>query len=108
MKTQNSKTSVAESSEAKSPAFDMTTLTPDLSVEALNIIIQECLKLKKAKSSTKQAINQGVGAFVKNLILEGHANKDILKMVHEHYGNENTTYQCVAWYRNDMKNKGII
>lgn len=47
--------------------------------------------------------NVGVGQFVRKLIAEGMANKDILKVVHEQYGNTNTTYACVAWYRNKMK-----
>lgn len=47
--------------------------------------------------------NQGVGQFVRKLIAEGMSNKDILKVVHEAYGNTQTTYACVAWYRNKMK-----
>lgn len=47
--------------------------------------------------------NVGVGQFVRKLIADGMANKDILKIVHEQYGNKNTTYACVAWYRNKTK-----
>lgn len=47
--------------------------------------------------------NVGVGLFIRKLIADGMANKDILKIVHEQYGNKNTTYACVAWYRNKMK-----
>jgi len=47
--------------------------------------------------------NVGVGQFIRKLISDGMANKDILKVVHEQYGNTNTTYACVAWYRNKMK-----
>lgn len=47
--------------------------------------------------------NVGVGQFIRKLIGDGMANKDILKVVHEQYGNKNTTYACVAWYRNKMK-----
>lgn len=50
--------------------------------------------------------NDGVGIFIRNLINEGLSNKDILKIVHEQYGNKNTTYACVAWYRNKMKKSG--
>ena len=51
--------------------------------------------------------NQGVGAFVRRLIGEGMSNKDILKLVHEQYGNQNTTYACIAWYRNKMKKAAV-
>lgn len=47
--------------------------------------------------------NQGVGQFVRKLISQGMSNKDILKEVHDAYGNTQTTYACVAWYRNKMK-----
>ena len=47
--------------------------------------------------------NQGVGQFVRKLIAQGMSNKDILKEVHDAYGNNQTTYACVAWYRNKMK-----
>lgn len=56
----------------------------------------------------KSEKNDGVGIFIKNLINDGLSNKDILKIVHEQYGNKNTTYACVAWYRNKMKKTGAV
>lgn len=56
----------------------------------------------------KQEKNQGVGTMVKQLILEGLSNKDILVKLEEMYGNKNTTYACVAWYRNKMKQTGVV
>jgi hypothetical protein len=50
----------------------------------------------------KKAINKGVGDFIRSYILEGLSNTEILPKVHAHYGNTNTTYACVAWYRNKM------
>lgn len=52
--------------------------------------------------------NEGVGQFIRKLISEGLSNKDILNIVHEQYGNKNTTYACVAWYRNKMKKAGSV
>lgn len=54
------------------------------------------------KSSTK---NEGVWANVKILFEQGLSNKDAHKKICELYGNTNTTYACVAWYRNKF-NKG--
>ena len=51
--------------------------------------------------------NIGVGQLVRKLIADGMLNKDILKVVHEQYGNTNTTYACVAWYRNKMKKNAV-
>ena len=58
---------------------------------------------KPAAPAVKVEKNQGVGQFVRRLIAEGMSNKDILKEVHDAYGNTQTTYACVAWYRNKMK-----
>lgn len=52
--------------------------------------------------------NVGVGTFIKNLITEGLGNKEILAIVHEQYGNAQTTYACVAWYRNKMKKTSAV
>jgi hypothetical protein len=53
-------------------------------------------------------MNTGVGDFIRECITSGLKNVDILKLVAEKYTNNNTTYACVAWYRNDMKKKGLI
>jgi hypothetical protein len=52
--------------------------------------------------------NEGVGQFIRKLIAEGLGNKEVLKIVHEQYGNKNTTYACVAWYRNKMNKAGVV
>ena len=59
-------------------------------------------------SNYKPPMNVGVGEFIRQCILSGLKNVDILKLVEEKYTNNNTTYACVAWYRNDMKKKGLI
>ena len=58
--------------------------------------------------ASKSEKNEGVGQFVRKLIGEGLSNKAILEIVHEQYGNKNTTYACVAWYRNKMKKAGQV
>lgn len=52
------------------------------------------------KSSTK---NEGVWLNVKMLLEQGLTNKEILVKLEELYGNTNTTYACVAWYRNKWR-----
>lgn len=52
--------------------------------------------------------NEGVGQFIRKLIAEGLGNKEVLKIVHEQYDNKNTTYACVAWYRNKMNKAGVV
>lgn len=64
------------------------------------------VKVEEDKVVVKQDKNEGVGQFIRKLIGEGLGNKQILEIVHEQYGNKNTTYACVAWYRNKMKKAG--
>lgn len=72
------------------------------------MLSQEVKPLDEVKVEDKPVVtstekNIGVGQLVRKLIADGMLNKDILKVVHEQYGNTNTTYACVAWYRNKMK-----
>ena len=91
-----------------SPAQELyalySTLEPEDQAAFRGLLVQEA----KTKAKAKTGKNEGVGDMVKELILDGWSNKEILVQVHEHYGNTNTTYGCVAWYRNDMKSKGLI
>jgi len=65
------------------------------------VVTTEIVEVPKVKK------NQGVGIFVKNLISEGLSNKDIMVILNDQYGPDNTTtYACVAWYRNKMKKAG--
>ena len=75
-----------------------------------SMLQQEVKPLEEVKEEVKAKVekNQGVGAFVRKLIAEGLTNTAILKIVHEQYGNTNTTYACVAWYRNKMKKAGVV
>lgn len=58
------------------------------------------------KSSTK---NEGVWLNVKRILEESggtKTNKEIVAEIHELYGNTNTSYACIAWYRNKWKKDG--
>jgi hypothetical protein len=52
--------------------------------------------------------NIGVGKMVKDLILNGYSNGEIVKMVAAHYGNDRTTSGNVSWYRGVMRKAGEI
>ncbi len=45
------------------------------------------------------AKNEGVWNNVKMLFDQGKTNKEVLAEIHEMYGNSNTSYACIAWYR---------
>jgi len=52
--------------------------------------------------------NVGVGDFVREKIFEGLSNNEIVDECKLKYGNEQTTYNCVVWYRNKMKKEGLV
>jgi hypothetical protein len=95
-----------EQAEQLVEVAEMVSASPLLS-QALAQIASET-KVVEVVEKPKAEKNDGVGIFIKNLINEGLSNKDILKIVHEQYGNKNTTYACVAWYRNKMKKSGLV
>jgi hypothetical protein len=65
-------------------------------------LIELRAKLPVEPKIHKKAINKGVGDLIRGYIQDGLTNTEILPKVHAHYGNTNTTYACVAWYRNKM------
>ena len=92
-------TTTVEEPAVEQPSMLATMLQQE--VKPLEEVVEEKPEVKVEK-------NQGVGAFVRKLIAEGLTNTAILKIVHEQYGNTNTTYACVAWYRNKMKKAGVV
>ena len=88
-------------------------VAPEVEVQAaessvLSSMIAQVVEAKTEDKTPKSDKNEGVGLFIRKLISEGLSNKAILEIVHEQYGNKNTTYACVAWYRNKMKKAGQV
>ena len=88
-------------------------VAPEVEVQAtessvLSSMIAQVVEAKSEDKAPKSDKNEGVGLFIRKLISEGLSNKAILEIVHEQYGNKNTTYACVAWYRNKMKKAGAV
>ncbi len=54
---------------------------------------------QKYNSSGKRGPNQGVGAYAKELILEGKNNADALAAVKAKFPDAKTTTGCIAFYR---------
>lgn len=51
---------------------------------------------------------QGVGAFAKQLLLEGASNKEALEKTLEQFPNAKTTVACIAYYRNKLVAAGQL
>ena len=80
--------------ELEVPAVEVSSIPSLVSqLSALNTAAPEV----KVKTKTK---NENVYGNVKILFNAGKTNKETLAEIHEMYGNTNTTYACIAWYRN--------
>jgi hypothetical protein len=60
-------------------------------------------KAPKAPKEPKAPKAEGIGAFSKNLILEGFTNAEILAKIAEKFPEAKTTAGCIAYYRNALK-----
>ena len=80
--------------ELEVPVVEVSSIPSLISqLSALNTAAPEV----KVKTKTK---NENVYGNVKILFNAGKTNKETLAEIHEMYGNTNTTYACIAWYRN--------
>ena len=64
--------------------------TPSLISQFVKEVEAPSAELSAPKAKADK--NEGVGQFIRKLISEGLGNKAILGIVHEQYGNKNTTY----------------
>lgn len=87
---------------------EATELTPVATESVVSSLVSQLVQATPAPATEAKEKNVGVGTFIKALITEGLGNKEILAIVHEQYGNNNTTYACVAWYRNKMKKANSV
>ena len=49
-----------------------------------------------------------IGNFCRAQILLGKKNVEILELVQKQFPEAKTTAACIAWYKSDMRNKGMI
>lgn len=51
-----------------------------------------------------------IGKFAREAILANPTmkNDDILALVKAQFPNAKTTYACIAWYKSDMRKKGLM
>ena len=87
---------------------EATELTPVATESVVSSLVSQLVQTTPAPATEAKEKNVGVGTFIKALITEGLGNKEILAIVHEQYGNAQTTYACVAWYRNKMKKTSVV
>ena len=81
-------------------------VAPVVEVKAEEVKAEE-VKAEEVKVEVKRV---GIGSTIVEMILANpeKANKDILAEILAKFGNAKTTYACIAWYRSDLRKKGLI
>lgn len=62
----------------------------------------------KYNSTDKRGPNQGVGAFAKELLMEGKPNKEVLEAVLAKFPAAKTSGGCIAYYRTALQRDGKL
>ena len=85
------------------PEVEIESEVEEVSTPSLPSLISQVQSMTETVSEVKKAKsvkNENVWGNVKLLFDQGLNNKDTLAQIHEMYGNTNTSYACIAWYRN--------
>jgi hypothetical protein len=54
-------------------------------------------------------ITMGIGQFVRHLLLKSNkTNAEVLDLVRTTFPDSKTTPGCIAWYRSDLRKKGLL
>jgi hypothetical protein len=99
----------AEAPQAKTNTLEQCALVIEYAALSNEDIDKLMAQLKALRTTShKSGPTTGVGSRCKELIKSGLGNKEVLIKIKEEFPMNNTTYSCVAWYRNDMKQKGEL
>lgn len=66
-------------------------------------IIKEVVQVQSNAQTTVS-----IGARSRELIKQGLSNTTILETIKKEFPNGKTTMACIAWYKSDMRKKGLL
>lgn len=73
--------------------------------------VQQQLEGEPERLETLPKVTQsmGIGQFVRHLLLKStKTNAEILELVAKHFPESKTTAACIAWYKSDLRKKGLL
>ncbi len=55
-------------------------------------------------------VAMGIGQFVRHVLVTNQtkSNTDVLALVHKVFPEAKTTMACIAWYKTDLRKKGLL
>lgn len=96
---------------AETPAETMveTPVEQELEFTLLNGL-EDFAKAVNNKTAPAKTSKLGIGKFIQELMIKDPTlgNKDLLKAALEQFPTAQTSSACIAWYRSDLRKKGLI
>ena len=68
-------------------------------------MVQDAQKVAKPTKGPR-VLKRGIGTVVKESVLAGMTNEDVLEAVKAEFPNANTTASTISWYRNSLRKSG--
>lgn len=72
--------------------------------------LEDFAKAMEVKAAPAKTNKLGIGKFIQELMIKDQTlgNKDLLKAALEQFPTAQTSSACIAWYRSDLRKKGLI
>lgn len=72
-------------------------------------IVEEAAEAEGAEPAEAKVMALGIGQFVRHLLKNSKkSNQEILDLVLKTFEGSKTTPACIAWYKSDMRKKGLL
>jgi hypothetical protein len=72
-------------------------------------IVEEAAQAEGAEPAEAKTMALGIGQFVRHLLKNSKkTNQEILDLVLKTFEGSKTTPACIAWYKSDMRKKGLL
>jgi hypothetical protein len=109
---------VAQSTEGDNPTEEQSTMNNEESTMEQQVE-QSTEHVEGAETEQEQVVEQstapvvqvtmGIGQFCRHMMLNSSkSNTEILAMVLKLYPEAKTTAACIAWYKSDLRKKGLL
>ena len=72
--------------------------------------LEDFTRALEAKAAPAKTNKLGIGKFIQELMINDPTlgNKELLKAALERFPTAQTSSACIAWYRSDLRKKGLI
>lgn len=82
---------------------------PDVEFSLLSSL-EDFAKAMEVTAAPVKTNKLGIGKFIQDLMIKDptRSNKDLLKAALEQFPTAQTSSACIAWYRSDLRKKGLI